>query len=127
MHKLVAQGKMPEPESPTNRIGVERNGDTAPASPNSSSNLNSTSRSTIISPTIGDVEPNETSSSDARIGSWAVDDASSANVNGGAGHDKPWVKNDNSVHLGEGVSFAGAYGFNFGGSPSVTWNINKTS
>ncbi len=128
MHKLVArQAKIPEPELPENRMGVEHNEDTAP-SQNSSSNLNNTSGSGNLSPsTMNNVEPNETNSSNERTGSWVVDDTSTM-VNGGAGHDKAWVKHNNSVHLGEGVNFAGAYGFNFGGSPNVNWNITqKTS
>jgi len=125
--KLVArQAKIPEPELPEERVGVERNGDTAP-SPNSSPNLVSKSGSRSVSTTRSNVEQNETNSGKERTGSRVVNDASTTTVNGSAGHDKAWVKHDNSVHVGEGVSFAGAYGFNFGGSPTVTWNISKTS
>jgi len=35
--------------------------------------------------------------------------------------------NDNSVHFGQGVSFKGAYGFNFGGSPTVNWHMGPTT
>jgi len=127
VYKLVAQQtKIPEPKLPENRVGVEHNGDTAP-SPKSSASLNSPSGSRNLSATRSNAEQNETNSGNKRTGSRVIDDASTTTVNGGAGHDEAWVQHDNSVHLGEGVSFAGAYGFSFGGSPSVTWKISKRS
>lgn len=43
------------------------------------------------------------------------------------GRKKGEVAQDNSVHLGQGVNFSGAYGFSFGGSPAVTWNVGGQS
>ncbi len=115
VHQLVAQqGKLLELLESKKKTESKRD---ARESSSSGTHLNRDPGSTSVS--------GASDNGNRKKGSFASQNVIVGGTN--EGREKGRVTHDNSVHLGQGVGFSGAYGFNFGGSPTVTWNTGEES
>lgn len=119
VHRLVAQQKRLLAVL-ENKNTAELAGDSMDLDSSSLGSLKSPSGS--VSHTKANAETNSTYSGTTCASSKIEDGTANTNSD----HEGRAI-NDNSVHFGQGISFKGAYGFNFGGSPTANWRIDSTT